>query len=48
MPFANPNNYVHAARRLAERLAETEPGGPSSPTSSTNLANRRAQGDHGA
>ena len=25
VPFANPNNYVHVARRLADRLAAAEP-----------------------
>ena len=42
VPFANPNNYVHAARRLAERLAETEPGGAFFADQFDNLANRQA------
>lgn len=42
VPFANPNNYVHAARRLAERLAETEPGGAFFADQFDNVANRQA------
>ncbi|MDV2987793.1 UNVERIFIED_CONTAM: cysteine synthase A [Methylobacteriaceae bacterium AG10] len=42
VPFANPNNYVHAARRLAERLAETEPAGAFFADQFDNVANRRA------
>lgn len=42
VPFANPNNYVHAARRLAERLAVTEPGGAFFADQFDNLANRQA------
>ncbi len=42
VPFANPNNYVHAARRLAERLAETEAAGAFFADQFDNTANRRA------
>ncbi len=42
VPFANPNNYVHAARRLAERLAETESAGAFFADQFDNVANRRA------
>jgi len=42
VPFANPNNYVHAARRLAERLAETEPAGAFFADQFDNVANRQA------
>lgn len=42
VPFANPNNYVHAARRLAERLAETEAAGAFFADQFDNVANRRA------
>lgn len=42
VPFANPDNYVHAARRLAERLAVTEPGGAFFADQFDNLANRQA------
>ena len=42
VPFANPNNYVHVARRLAERLAEREPAGAFFADQFDNVANRRA------
>ena len=42
VPFANPNNYVHAARRLAERLAETEAAGAFFADQFDNTANRQA------
>ena len=42
VPFANPNNYVHVARRLAERLAETEEAGAFFADQFDNVANRRA------
>lgn len=45
VPFANPNNYVHAARRLATRLAETEPGGAFFADQFDNVANRQAHVD---
>ena len=42
VPFANPNNYVHAARRLATHLAGTEPGGAFFADQFDNVANRQA------
>ena len=42
VPFANPNNYVHAARRLAEKLAATEEAGAFFADQFDNTANRRA------
>ena len=42
VPFANPNNYVHAARRLAERLAAQEEAGAFFADQFDNVANRRA------
>ncbi len=42
VPFANPNNYVKVAGRLAERLAATEPGGAFFADQFDNLANREA------
>ncbi|MEE7456229.1 cysteine synthase A [Methylorubrum populi] len=42
VPFANPNNYVHAARRLAERLAQTEEAGAFFADQFDNTANRQA------
>jgi len=42
VPFANPNNYVHVAERLAEQLARTSPGGAFYANQWDNLANRRA------
>jgi len=42
VPFANPNNYVHAARRLAEALAATEPAGAFFADQFDNVANRQA------
>lgn len=42
VPYSNPDNYVHAARRLAERLAATEPAGAFFADQFDNLANRRA------
>ena len=42
MPFANPNNYVHVAERLAGELAKTNPGGAFYANQWDNLANRRA------
>lgn len=40
VPYANPNNYVHYSRRLAEALAETEPGGAVWANQFDNVANR--------
>lgn len=42
VPFANPNNYVHIAQRLAEQLARTERGGAFYANQWDNLANRRS------
>ncbi len=42
VPFSNPNNYVHAARRLAEALAATEPAGAFFADQFDNVANRQA------
>ena len=40
VPYANPNNYVHYSRRLAEDLAETEPNGAFWANQFDNVANR--------
>lgn len=42
VPFANPNNYVHVAERLAAELNERQPGGAFYANQWDNLANRRA------
>ncbi|MHB2207461.1 cysteine synthase A [Methylobacterium sp. CM6257] len=42
VPFANPNNYVHVARRLAEKLAATQPEGAFFADQFDNVANRQA------
>ncbi len=42
VPFANPNNYQHVARRLARHLDETEPHGAILADQWDNLANRQA------
>ncbi|RVU14657.1 cysteine synthase A [Methylobacterium oryzihabitans] len=42
VPFANPNNYVRVAGRLAGRLAATEPGGAFFADQFDNTANRDA------
>ncbi len=42
VPFANPNNYVHVAERLAAHLNETEPQGAFYANQWDNLANREA------
>lgn len=39
-PYANPNNYVHYSRRLAEALAKTEPNGAVWANQFDNVANR--------
>ncbi|WP_299646778.1 cysteine synthase A [uncultured Jannaschia sp.] len=44
-PYKNPNNYVRYARRLAERLAETEPNGAIFADQFDNTANRQAHVD---
>lgn len=41
-PFSNPNNYQHVARRLADRLRETEPNGVLFADQWNNLDNREA------
>ncbi|MCE4223154.1 cysteine synthase A [Methylobacterium sp. C25] len=46
VPFSNPNNYVHAARRLAEKLAATESAGAFFADQFDNVANRQAHIDH--
>ncbi len=40
VPYANPDNYVHYSRRLAEELAETEPNGAIWANQFDNVANR--------
>lgn len=40
VPYANPNNYVHYSRRLAEALARTEPNGAVWANQFDNIANR--------
>ena len=42
VPYANPNNYQHVARRLADRLREKEPNGVLFADQWNNLENRRA------
>jgi cysteine synthase len=42
VPYRNPDNYVHVAERLAERLARTEPSGAVWAQQFDNPANRRA------
>jgi cysteine synthase len=42
VPYANPNNYQHVARRLADRLREREPNGVLFADQWNNLENRRA------
>ncbi len=46
VPFANPDNYVHVARRLAERLAASNGSGAFFADQFDNLANRRAHAAH--
>jgi cysteine synthase A len=41
VPYRNPNNYVHVAQRLAERLARTEPHGAIWAQQFDNVANRQ-------
>ena len=41
-PYKDPNNYVHVASRLAEKLAESEPAGVLYANQWDNTANRRA------
>lgn len=40
VPYANPNNYVHYSRRLADALARSEPGGAVWANQFDNVANR--------
>ena len=40
VPYANPDNYVHASRRLAEALNESEPNGAVWANQFDNVANR--------
>lgn len=40
VPYANPNNYVHCSRRLAEQLNATEPNGAVWANQFDNTANR--------
>ena len=42
VPFANPNNYVHVAHRLAEGLAARDDAGAFFANQFDNVANRRA------
>ncbi|MEO1238268.1 MAG: cysteine synthase A [Pseudomonadota bacterium] len=42
VPYKNPNNYVHYSRRLAERLAQSEPNGAVWANQFDNVANRQA------
>ncbi|NOD33655.1 MULTISPECIES: cysteine synthase A [unclassified Ruegeria] len=41
-PYRNPNNFVHYSRRLAEKLAKTEPNGAIWANQFDNVANRQA------
>jgi cysteine synthase A len=41
VPYANPNNYVHVAERVAEQLARTEPCGAIWAQQFDNVANRQ-------
>ena len=40
VPYSDPGNYIHASRRLAERLARTEPDGAIWANQFDNVANR--------
>ncbi len=42
VPFKNPNNYQHIGRRLAEKLAESEPNGVLFADQWNNMDNRKA------
>jgi cysteine synthase A len=42
LPYSNPNNYQHIARRLAERLRKSEPNGVLFADQWNNLDNRKA------
>jgi len=41
VPYRNPNNYVHVAQRVAERLAASEPNGAIWAQQFDNVANRQ-------
>jgi cysteine synthase A len=41
VPYRNPNNYVHVAQRIAERLARSEPNGAIWAQQFDNVANRQ-------
>jgi cysteine synthase A len=41
VPYKNPNNYVHVAQRVAERLARSEPNGAVWAQQFDNVANRQ-------
>jgi cysteine synthase A len=41
VPYKNPNNYVHVAQRIAERLARSEPNGAIWAQQFDNVANRQ-------
>jgi len=41
-PYRNPNNYVHYSRRLAEKLAQTEPNGAIWANQFDNVANKQS------
>ena len=42
LPYKNPNNYQHIARRLAEKLAQSEPNGVLFADQWNNMDNRKA------
>src|SRR5438128_9549462 len=42
VPYANPNNYQHIGRRLADQLRKSEPNGVLFADQLNNLANRKA------
>ncbi|EBA02863.1 pyridoxal-phosphate dependent enzyme [Rhodobacterales bacterium HTCC2150] len=41
-PYRNPNNFVHYSRRLAEKLAQTEPNGAIWANQFDNVANKQS------
>ncbi len=45
VPYRNPDNFVHYSRRLAERLAQSEPAGAVWANQFDNTANRQAHID---
>lgn len=45
VPYSNPNQYIHVAQRLAERLAKTEPNGAIWARQFDNVANRAGHYD---